>query len=157
MAHILCGNCRQHHNSVADVRACHEYANEGRMPEREPRPAVLKPVNDRPDVPAGRYALRDDNGKTNNVRFYKVDCPTEGRWAGWTFLSVQASDDLFPIKDRATKAHILRRIAEDPQAAMLLYGKEIGKCGHCGRTLTNDESRERGIGPVCAGRMGWAS
>lgn len=25
----------------------------------------------------------------------------------------------------------------------------------CGRTLTNDESRARGIGPVCAAKAGW--
>ena len=30
-----------------------------------------------------------------------------------------------------------------------------GSCGHCGRTLTNEESRARGIGPICAGKMGW--
>lgn len=29
-----------------------------------------------------------------------------------------------------------------------------GSCGRCGRALTHPESLERGIGPVCAGRMG---
>lgn len=28
-------------------------------------------------------------------------------------------------------------------------------CGVCGRTLTNHKSIDRGIGPICAGRMGW--
>lgn len=32
------------------------------------------------------------------------------------------------------------------------YGHEFGSCCMCGRELTNAESIERGIGPVCAGR-----
>jgi hypothetical protein len=32
------------------------------------------------------------------------------------------------------------------------YGMLIGKCGVCGRTLTDEESRANGIGPVCAER-----
>lgn len=33
------------------------------------------------------------------------------------------------------------------------FGKLYGVCAVCGRTLTNEESIERGIGPVCAGRF----
>lgn len=33
------------------------------------------------------------------------------------------------------------------------FGKLYGVCGVCGRTLTNEESIEAGIGPVCAGRL----
>jgi hypothetical protein len=33
----------------------------------------------------------------------------------------------------------------------------VGRCGICGRRLTNPESRERGIGPDCAQRAGWAA
>lgn len=102
-------------------------------------------------VPAGRYALETPEG----VKFYKLDCPTEGRWAGYTFLNAQASDEFWPIKDRQTKTAIMAKIAEDPQAASIRYGKELGVCGICGRTLTDEESRERGIGPVCASRQGW--
>ena len=106
-----------------------------------------------PDVPAGRYALDMDG----TIKFYQVDKPTEGRWAGYTFLKVQASDETYPIKNRSQVALILGVIARDPMKAMLDYGKLIGKCGHCGRTLTNEESRARGIGPICAGKMGWAA
>jgi hypothetical protein len=35
------------------------------------------------------------------------------------------------------------------------YGRTFGACALCGRTLTNPESIERGIGPVCASRAGW--
>jgi hypothetical protein len=47
---------------------------------------------------------------------------------------------------------IARRIAEDPHAAMIRYGQVVGACGHCGRTLTNQASRDAGIGPVCAAK-----
>jgi hypothetical protein len=33
------------------------------------------------------------------------------------------------------------------------FGKAFGVCGECGRTLTNPESIERGIGPICAGKF----
>jgi Family of unknown function (DUF6011) len=97
-----------------------------------------------------RYALRDEFGV---VKFYQVDRPTEGKYAGWTFLDAVASDDTYPIKG-ASKRAILARIAADPEAAMRLYGAEIGRCGHCGRTLTS-EWRLRGIGPKCAAKLGW--
>jgi hypothetical protein len=100
-------------------------------------------------VPAGRYAIRVESG----VRFYHVDKPADGRWAGRTFVSRQASDDLFPIRSSKERAEILQKIAMDPMAAMLRYGREIGICGLCGRTLTNDESRKRGIGPVCLAKL----
>lgn len=38
----------------------------------------------------------------------------------------------------------------DLKVARMLYGKELGHCGNCGRTLTNQESRAMGIGPECA-------
>lgn len=103
-------------------------------------------------TPEGRYAIRWENGET---RFYKVDRPTEGKWAGWVFVKVQASDDFYPIKGWENKRRILEKIAEDPESASKDYGKQIGRCGICGRTLTDDDSRAAGIGPICAGKVGW--
>lgn len=99
-------------------------------------------------VPAGRYAIEADGV----IKFYAVDRPTEGKWAGYTFVKVQASDDLFPVKGQAAKA-VLAAIAVDPKAALVRYGHAIGKCGLCGRTLTDEESRAAGIGPVCARKV----
>lgn len=104
------------------------------------------------EVPAGGYAI--GNGK--EVRFYKIKKPTEGRWAGYTFIEIQASDDLFPVKNPVKRHEVLTAITgQGVQKSMERYGQELGKCGHCERTLTNDESRARGIGPICAGKMGW--
>jgi hypothetical protein len=107
-----------------------------------------------PEVAPGHYAIEVDDV----IKFYKVDHGKEGtRWAGYVFLSVQASDDFHPIKNQGAKREILHAIAADPQEAMTRYGREIGKCGAagCGRTLTDPESRARGIGPICAGKLGW--
>jgi hypothetical protein len=105
------------------------------------------------DVPEGRYAVTGEDGAT---KFYRVDRPTEGRWKGYVFVKVQASDELHNVRSREARNSILAKIAADGiQEAMLRYGREIGKCGHCGRTLTNEESRAVGIGPVCRGKMGW--
>ena len=94
-------------------------------------------------IPVGRYALRDDEGV---VHFYRIK--KDG-------LFVQASDDLHRIAKRSHRASIISAIQEDPKAAAILYGLELGDCGRCGRTLTDEDSRARGIGPVCNGKNGW--
>lgn len=106
-------------------------------------------------VPAGRYAVATEAGAINTLAFYKVDRPTEGRWAGYVFVKHIVSDDEQRM-GRAAGEAILRKIAAvGAEAAMAAYGHEIGECGMCSRTLTNDESRERGIGPICAAKAGW--
>lgn len=45
--------------------------------------------------------------------------------------------------------------ANDPEAAAIAYGKREGSCSVCGKPLTKGESIDRGIGPICAERMGW--
>lgn len=109
------------------------------------------------DVPAGRYAVTGDDGTTD---FYRVDRPTEGRWDGYIFVKLllggphgNPREERIPMRNVQT---ILDKIAKaGPKAASIRYGKELGSCGVCGRTLTNPESIERGIGPVCSDKMGW--
>lgn len=45
--------------------------------------------------------------------------------------------------------------AADPEAAAVAFGKRTGSCSCCGRELTNAESIDRGIGPICAEKYGW--
>lgn len=107
-----------------------------------------------PAVTAGRYALDfgPDHEGVNQIRFYRVDAPTQGRWAGRVFVKRYESDETVRIS-RGEEADVLRRITADPEAAMARYGQEIGRCGRCGRTLTNDESRALGIGPECRAKL----
>lgn len=108
-------------------------------------PVVAAPA--KVTVPDGHYALVVEGV----VKFYSVNTPTEGKWAGYTFVNAQASDDYHKI-GRAASQRILAEIAVDPLAAMKLYGIELGECGHCGRALTSDW-RKVGIGPVCSRKM----
>lgn len=105
-----------------------------------------------PDVPEGRYAVEGVDGR---LRFLRVDKPSDGPWAGWTFVAVQASDEFHRLKgDQPAKA-IAKILEAGPREASLRYGRELGKCGVCGRTLTDENSREAGIGPTCASKSGW--
>lgn len=106
--------------------------------------------NDRPElpvVPNGRYAIED--ATDGALKFYSIKKGTHT-----TFVDVWASDARYPIKAFPTRLAILNAIAVDPVAAMKRFGAEIGKCGRCGRTLTDATSRAFGIGPDCREQMG---
>ena len=121
-------------------------------------------------MPAGRYALHLSEPQANIRKvgqggdtawyFFQVDKPTEGKWAGYTFVKrlIGGGDDGGYRKvetSRTMRDRVLPLIERDPQKAMLDYGLHTGSCGHCGRALSNPESLARGIGPICAGKMGW--
>jgi hypothetical protein len=40
-------------------------------------------------------------------------------------------------------------VTADPAQSAIAYGKRFGVCSCCGRELTNGESIDRGIGPIC--------
>lgn len=122
------------------------------QPKLQQVPASAGRSLERHNVPAGRYAVDGNEGQTV---FVKVDIPTEGRWAGRIFVKVQASDELHRTSRDVADALLGKIAAAGVQESMLRYGREIGSCGHCGRTLTNEESREYGIGPKCRSNMGW--
>jgi hypothetical protein len=104
-------------------------------------------------VPAGHYAVTGEDGTTD---FYKVNYGKPGgKWDGFCFIDNQQGPNYQPVKNFKTKAAIYAKIAADPAAASKRYGIELGVCGVCHTTLTNPESIEAGIGPVCAGKMGW--
>lgn len=106
-------------------------------------------------VPAGRYAVATEAGAVNELAFYRVDRPTEGKWAGKVFVKLMRSDEEQRMSFPASKAVLAKIAAVGAQQASAAYGQHIGSCGVCGRTLTNDESREIGIGPDCRARLGW--
>jgi hypothetical protein len=99
------------------------------------------------EVPAGRYAVIDP---TDGVfKFFHLDRPTEGRWKGYTFLKVRASDDLHSIRAKAHRDAVIAEISRNPMEAQTQYGIKLGRCYACGRTLTDETSRSLGIGPDC--------
>ena len=121
-------------------------------------PAVSAPGCEIPDitvVPEGRYALPTKEGAINEIAFYKVDRPTEGRWAGSIFVKRLEGPNEIGLGKIASHAMITRIAEYGAAESMALYGHQIGRCGMCHLPLTNDESRARGIGPVCAAKLDW--
>ena len=158
MASIRCAHCKATHTSVAEVRACSGIATlvaPPLAPRRRSIPALPPKTVAQTvlaEVPAGHYALTNADGV---IKFYRVDRPEKGAWKGYTFVNVQASDDYYPVRDRARRQQVLIDIAKDPAAASKLYAKELGRCGVCNRTLTDPDSIANAIGPVCAAKRGW--
>lgn len=62
------------------------------------------------------------------------------------FVGMQATDD--PVYFGEYEDDILAA-SKDVIEAMQLYGKLIGACCYCGKTLTDHESKKLGIGPDC--------
>jgi hypothetical protein len=50
---------------------------------------------------------------------------------------------------------VIMSASKDPLTAAIRYGKVSGECSCCGRELTDPQSIERGIGPICATKFGW--
>ena len=98
----------------------------------------------------GRYAVL----MTDKLRFFRVNTPTEGRWAKFTFVNeVFGGGNKIAIRNRQVRESVLTAIANDSDA-LARYGQELGECGVCGRELTDEQSRAIGIGPVCREKLG---
>jgi len=100
-------------------------------------------------IPRGSYALMTPDAK-NETTFYRLWIGDRG---GWRLYLLHGPDRT--ELGRKAAINVLGKIAENPAEAASRYGLLIGACGICNRRLTNDESRARGIGPVCAERFGW--
>jgi hypothetical protein len=217
---MRCGNCKQNHETVEQVRACYGGAAVGeRIPltaahdgegghrdgqyeliQRllEERDMTLLPayedakdiltkneasalishlinnvkrpvanvsnVSAKLDVPAGYYATPSLTGN-NDLDFWHVQRPTEGKWTGYTFVKRVLgghSDQDLPRDSKKRIKDDNRRLARATQTAALeaivkfgieksnaLFGTELKFCRICGIHLTDELSRELGIGPVC--------
>ena len=90
--------------------------------------------------------------------------PSHGKNAGCIYIKMNGvymgkitpDGDFYSSQD-ASEGEIEEIVAtcEKPFEGAVMHGKDTGQCACCGRELTNPESIERGIGPVCAGKWGW--
>lgn len=102
-----------------------------------------------PDVPAGHYAVESATG-SNDLDFYRVDRPGSGQWAGRTFIKrVIGGRPSVRVTGLQARRALEAIEAASPAAAGQLYGQELGRCCRCNRHLTDQLSRELGIGPEC--------
>jgi len=122
------------------------------------------------EVPASKYAVMY-NGE---LMFFQVDRPSKGKWAGYTFVNrligapgswrkgkvgrVGAESILDTIRsdsyvDADPDGERPDRLLTGPAAGVVRYSRKFKRCGHCESPLSDRESREFGMGPVCEERM----
>lgn len=113
----------------------------------EPVPAPAAPARARlnfDEISDGNYALP---GEGDEIKFYRVS-----RNGQWVNVQVRASDSLFPVKGRAGIA-VLHKIVEFGLAeSRMLFATRLERCWMCGKSLTDETSRARGMGPDCANK-----
>ena len=103
--------------------------------------------NPSPDAPA-EVEMTEGLYENPAGEVFKIKISGAGRWyamaakasGGWDYVGRKTDGDLTPLTEEAAAA----------------FGKLTGTCCVCMRTLTNEESIERGIGPVCLVKAGWA-
>ncbi len=109
-------------------------------------------------VPSGYYSVPDGATRLK----VRIDRGT-GRWQGYIFVTDGAvyGQQRQYGKQAPGGAYVglvqdaIKAIVADPQAASRAYGRLTGSCGVCGRHLEDEQSVAAGIGPICAGRLGW--
>lgn len=96
-----------------------------------------------------KMTLATSRSKTPGAIFVKDSESGEylGKVMGGKFLAVRAT-----TQEQVAK---VIEVCADPSAAAVAYGKRTGVCACCSRELTNSESIERGIGPICASKYGF--
>lgn len=105
-----------------------------------------------PTVADGYYAVHDSMNTTNQpLSFFRVK---NGRYR--LFLDVFASDQRHPVYLLDHQKVVLEEIVKDPLGAAQAFGREMKRCGRCGRALTDETSRRIGIGPDCRQMDGWS-
>lgn len=110
-------------------------------------------------IPSGHYGVPGGDTRLK----VRIDNVTKGKWAGWVFVKDGAEYGAERRYGKQApgstyKGEIesqLRAIAADPQEAAAEYGRLTGRCGICNRQLEDEQSVARGIGPVCAAKVGW--
>lgn len=127
----------------ADFRTIYKHRASDVIAQLKELPWMGRDAAHDPTVPNGRYAILSTTN--DKLMFYSVK---QGKSV--TFVDVWASDARYPVKRSEERHRILEAIKADPDAGPR-FGREIGKCYVCGRTLTDETSRSLGIGPVCRG------
>lgn len=106
----------------------------------------------RPMLRLSVYKFKPASMNGNNAgAIWVTEAESDGRYLGKI-----KDGQFFGSRDCTAEdeANILA-VAADPAAAAKAYGIRTGNCCVCGRLLTKEESIDRMIGPVCAGRYGF--
>jgi hypothetical protein len=125
------------------------------MPAPGPAPTTPAPApTPRPapyELPErGYYAVELPVGPNNAMvwRFYRVTQKRKPYKGAKNFMR-QSGDNWVGWIDGTERQMAAAIIRAAPALAMEAYGKLLGHCGCCGRSLTDPDSIARGIGPEC--------
>lgn len=123
---------------------------------------VAKPVSAQTlydGVEDGHYAL-ESTGK-NDLVFYAIKTnkgyyneSLKGQRAIYLVVGGHSDERLRGEREINAIKRIASLSPEERIGAQALYGQQIGRCGVCNRTLTDEYTRSQGIGNDCAKRLG---
>lgn len=112
----------------------------------------------KPLVPFERFATTGEDGSTDFWRVFEYTRQSDGR----TFLTLRhvvggtGESGVFTKMAPEAMVTVARKIhAQGIKESAQRYGRELGRCSDCNRTLTDAMSREMGIGPVCRNKGHW--
>jgi len=139
------------------IKRCLDKWDEQRLAADAPDQVKVTPViGDKVPFGTTHHAVISAEGMT----FIRIDKVEKGNWKGWVFVKGIAGPEEFRVgaqkPDGSYKGQwevLLAQINDDPRTTLARYGKEIGKCGICGLRLTDEVSRELGIGPICLRKL----
>lgn len=174
---IKCGHCRERHETVAEVRECSQHSATHGMAARyqffdddvPEQPAYPGRVSSgyRPKTGSGRVSTRTDAAKVRKPAaegiyrkagsIYKVQIAHHGSGKPYAKrLTETATIDPKSGKPKWKWVYAPGFVNELRSEHLLTleeakeFGKLYGVCCVCGAILTNEESIENGIGPICA-------
>jgi hypothetical protein len=171
-AHPFTHKCRACSFTTTDGDAFREHRKEHYKPLFEDVPQSHLDL--RSLIPTGRYAVPDLDGGSKDYIFLtvrevpKTHMRTKKYRYGWVqYGSEEVAKGTLEIRRhrgdtkelvgecrpgenyRGDHVREFELIVRDPTAATKLFGKLMGCCGRCGKSLTDPESRKQGIGPEC--------
>lgn len=131
---------------------CQEAALLGEIKSMQPQRSQPAQRADFSKIAQGYYATASKTGN-NDLDFWFVRVEETGRWRGYRFVRRYIGGRGPQRIGKSEQMAALHAILEaTPEAAGDKFADELGKCRDCGRDLTDDESRARKRGPVCAGK-----
>lgn len=124
-------------------------------------------------VSGNHFTYRINPMKGNDMSFFVslLTGPNNEAWGDFSYLGIM---EMTPVSDLVFRTTAKSCAGNDAASVrgfkwllnMLNLGKDFsasaevgheGRCGRCGRTLTEPKSIESGIGPICREKMGVAA
>jgi len=110
--------------------------------------ARVNPTLRKPALNVGpyRFSPAPDTGRNPGAIYVKHEGQYLGKMLGGKLLARCTEEALTEVL----------AIAADPLGKAIEHGRITGRCAICNRNLKDEDSTDRGIGPVCAKKFGWA-